>query len=78
MKFLIEDARIIIVLINIIGDIIKFAFAITFKENLLQIMLLIVKKSVIKSIGDVLKYMVLNVSDKFFMIEAVSITSSII
>ncbi len=60
---------------NIIGAIIKLAFAITFIEYLLQIILVTMKNSVIYKIGEVLKYIVLKVSDKLFIIDAVRIIS---
>lgn len=51
---------------NIIGVIIKFAFANTFNENLLAIVLLTIKNSSININGDVLKYITCSVSEKFF------------
>lgn len=55
IKFFIEDASIITILKNIIGEIIKFAFAITLSGYLLHIVLLPIKNKVINRIGDVLK-----------------------
>lgn len=55
IKFFIDDARITIMQKNMIGAIIRFAFAITLSEDLLLIILLAIKNSVINNIGDVLK-----------------------
>lgn len=78
IKFFIDEANIIMMLRKIIGEIIRFALAITFRENLLQIKLLIIKNNVIKSMGDVLKYMVLRVSDKLLIMDVVSIINNVI
>ena len=78
MKFRMDDKSIIIILKNIKGEIIKLALAITFKLNRLQNMLLVIKNSVIYNIGDVLKYIILRVSERFFIIDTVSITTKAI
>ena len=76
MKFLIDEKSIIIIPIKIAGEIRRLDLAIVFMENLLQIMLLITKKRVIKSMGDVLKYIIRNVSERFFIIDVVSIINN--
>lgn len=66
------------ILKNTTGTIIKFAFAITFNEKRFAIVQLTIKNSTIYIVGDVLKYITCNVSEKFFITNIGTIKSIII
>ena len=52
MKLLIDETNIMIILTNIAGAIIRFALAIVFMLNLLQIILVTMKNKLIYRIGE--------------------------